>query len=101
MKQRLLSMHMTPYGIIYVHHVALNIISPHFQLTQAVKQSMTPYHKIKRFIYCVGRTPDVTNMANLSTWTFYNATMPRVKYKCIFFFSHLVRRGPGWVAVKI
>ena len=50
MKRRLLSMHMTPYGIIYVHHVALHIISPHFQLTQAVKQSMTLYHEIKRFI---------------------------------------------------
>ena len=52
MKQRLLSMHMTPYGIIYVHHVALHIIFPHFQLTQAVKQSMTQFHEIRRFISC-------------------------------------------------
>ena len=51
MKRRLLSMHMTSHDIIYVHHVALHSISPHFQLTQAVKLSMTPYHEIKRFIW--------------------------------------------------
>ena len=50
MKQRLLSMHMTLYDIIYVHHVALHSISPHFQLRQAVKLSMTLCHEIIRFI---------------------------------------------------
>ena len=45
MKRRLLSMHMTSHDIIYVRHVASHSISPHFQLTQAVKQSMTPYHE--------------------------------------------------------